>query len=203
MFGARFARRRASQYRRRGLDRIAQRMVEFITDRGVDGASVLEIGGGVGEIQIELLRRGAASAVNLELVDAYDAAADSLLAEAGLSDRAERRVVDIAATPGDVEAADIVVLHRVVCCYPDYEALLSAAAAHTRRVLVFSHPPRNPGTRAVAATQRAIFHATRKSFRSFAHPPDAMLQVIRDYGLSGGPVHRGIAWHVEGLERVS
>jgi hypothetical protein len=29
--------------------------VEALTDRGVDGATVLEIGDGIGEIQIELL----------------------------------------------------------------------------------------------------------------------------------------------------
>ena len=45
--------------------------------------------------------------------------------------------------------ADVVVLHRVVCCYPDYERLLGAAADHSRRLLVFSHPPRNVASRAI------------------------------------------------------
>ena len=68
LFGGRFARRMAARYRRRGLDKTAQRMVDFLASRGVEGATVLEIGGGVGEIQLELLKRGAARAVNLELV---------------------------------------------------------------------------------------------------------------------------------------
>ena len=34
-------------------------MVEFLESRGIDGATVLEIGGGIGEIQLELLKRGA------------------------------------------------------------------------------------------------------------------------------------------------
>jgi cyclopropane fatty-acyl-phospholipid synthase-like methyltransferase len=42
-------------------------MVEFVELRGIEDATVLEIGGGVGEIQIELLKRRAARAVNLEL----------------------------------------------------------------------------------------------------------------------------------------
>ncbi|MGH3369862.1 MAG: SAM-dependent methyltransferase, partial [Nocardioidaceae bacterium] len=99
-------------------------MVDFLTDRGVEGASVLEIGGGVGEIQIELLLRGAGHATNLELVDAYDGPARALAAAADLTDRVSRRRLDIAASPRDVEPADVVVLHRVVCCYPDYERLL-------------------------------------------------------------------------------
>ena len=46
---------------------------------GLEGATVLEIGGGVGEIQIELLKSGAARAVNLELSPAYEAEATELL----------------------------------------------------------------------------------------------------------------------------
>ena len=99
-------------------------MVEFLELRGIEGATVLEIGGGVGEIQIELLKRGAARSVNLELSSAYDEEAKRLLREAALEDRAERRLHDIAVEPDGVESADIVVLHRVVCCYPDYERLL-------------------------------------------------------------------------------
>ena len=55
MFGPRFARHLATRYRKRGLDKTAARMVAYLVDRGLDGASVLEIGGGVGDIQLALL----------------------------------------------------------------------------------------------------------------------------------------------------
>src|SRR3954447_21466300 len=126
-FGERFARRVAGRYRAKGLDRTAQQIVDFLAERGIEGATVLEIGGGVGEIQIELLKRGARRAVNLELSPAYEREARALLDEAGLADRVERRLVDIAVAADEVEPADAVVLHRVVCCYPDYERLLVAA----------------------------------------------------------------------------
>jgi cyclopropane fatty-acyl-phospholipid synthase-like methyltransferase len=106
----------AKRYRKRGLDKTARRMVGFLEQRGIEGATVLEVGGGVGEIQIELLKRGAAHTVNLELSPAYDAEAERLLGEAGLQERAERRLHDIAVEPHAVEPADVVVLHRVVCC---------------------------------------------------------------------------------------
>src|SRR4029079_3231179 len=100
------------------------RRVAFPGARGLAGRTVMESGGGVGEIQIELLKHGAERTVNLELVAAYDGEARRLLAEEGLQDRAERRLHDIAVDPEGVEPADVVVLHRVVCCYPDYERLL-------------------------------------------------------------------------------
>src|SRR4051812_2907874 len=90
-FGERFARRVAKRYRARGLDRTARHIVDFLAERGIEGATVLEVGGGVGEIQIELLKRGAGRAVNLELSGAYEREARALLDEAGLAHPGGRR----------------------------------------------------------------------------------------------------------------
>jgi hypothetical protein len=153
-FNQRFARRLANRYRKRGLDKTAQTMVQFLQALGVEGASVLEIGGGVGELQIELLKAGAARAQNLELSPAYQQEAHRLAGQAGLQGRLDWRIHDLAADPGAVAPADLVVLHRVVCCcYPDYARLLGAAADHARRALVFSYPhQRSPIRRPVPVT---------------------------------------------------
>jgi 2-polyprenyl-3-methyl-5-hydroxy-6-metoxy-1,4-benzoquinol methylase len=201
LFGRRFARRMARAYRKRGLDSTAQRMVGFLEREGIAGATVLEIGGGVGEIGLELLRRGAGRAVNLELSSAYDAEAARLAGEAGVQDRVERRLHDIAIDPGAIAPADIVVLHRVVCCYPDYERLLGAAAEHARRALVFSHPRRNPLSRLVVGAENLGFRLMRREFRVFAHPPAAMLAVLREHGLDPRFAERGLAWEARGATR--
>ena len=189
----------AKRYRNRGLDGPSRRMVEFLAERGLEGATVLEVGGGVGEIQMELLKRGAERSLNLELSPAYDDAARELLREAGLEDRVERRLHDLAVDPDAIEPADGVVLHRVVCCYPDYERLLAAAAAHARRSLVFSYPPRNWVSRSVIAAQNLGLRLLRREFRTFAHPPAAMLGVLREGGLEPAFAHKGGAWQVTGL----
>jgi len=199
-FTARFARKMAQRYRRRGLDKASRRMVEFLAP-DLDGATVLEIGGGVGEIQLELLKRGAATALNLELTTAYDHEARTLAREAGLEDRLERRVHDIAVEPDAIEPVDIVVLHRVVCCYPDYERLLGSAAMHARRALVFSHPPRNVVSRALLGSQNLFFKALGREFQTFAHPPKAMRAVLERHGLEPAFRHRGLPWRIEGRRR--
>jgi 16S rRNA G966 N2-methylase RsmD len=191
----------AKRYRKRGLDRPARRMVEFLQSRGIDGATVLEVGGGIGEIQLELLRRGARRTVNLELSPAYEQEAAQLVREAGVQGRVERRFHDIAVEPEGVEPVDIVVLHRVVCCYPDYERLLAAAGDHAGRLLVFSHPPRNLISRSFVAAQNLGFRLLRREFRTFAHPPPAMLAVLEEHGLRPTFTHRGLPWQVAGLER--
>jgi 2-polyprenyl-3-methyl-5-hydroxy-6-metoxy-1,4-benzoquinol methylase len=200
-FGARFARRVAARYRKRGLDKTARRMVGFLERESVVGATVLEIGGGVGEIHLELLRRGAERAVSLELSAAYDAEAARLAAAAGVQDRVERRLHDIAVAPDAIEAADVVVLHRVVCCYPDYERLLGAAAAHARRLLVFSHPRRTRLSRLVVGGQNLGLRLTRREFRIFLHPTAAMVGVLREHGLEEAFAERDTVWEAHGLSR--
>lgn len=201
MFTPRFARHVAKRYRKRGLDRTARRMVDFLDRCGLEGMTVMEIGGGVGEIQIELVKRGAASATSYELSSAYDAEAERLARDAGLTGRLHRRLQDVAVDAEGVEAADVVVLHRVVCCYPDYERLLGAAADLARDALVFSHPPRNLVSRMILGGQNLLFRLGGKEFRTFAHPPDAMREVLRRHGLRPTYAHRGPVWQVVGAAR--
>jgi 16S rRNA G966 N2-methylase RsmD len=200
-FSDRFARRVARRYRRRGLSRSSSAIVSFLTEHAITGARVLEIGGGVGEIQVELLRRGAASATNLEISTNYEAEAGKLLERSGMADRVNRRFLDIAQAPEEVASADIVVLHRVVCCYPDYEGLLTVAGGKAERLLVFSHPPRNLATRTVLWCDNTWRRLKGDSFRTFAHPPGAMLDVIGQTGLHSTYRWRGFGWCVVGLER--
>jgi len=201
VFGDRFARRVAKRARRRGVDPAAGQMVDFLAQDDLTGATVLEIGGGVGEISVELLRRGAESATIAELSTAYDEEARRLAEDAGVADRVLRRIVDVAATPEAVERADLVVLHRVVCCYPDYPQLLGAAAGRARRRLAFSHPPRNLVSRTLTAIENSTLAVTRKRLRVFLHPPQAMLDAVAADGLTPVFSHRGRMWHAQGLAR--
>jgi len=201
LFDQRFARRLATRYSRRGLDSTAQTMVEFLRQVGIEGATVLEIGGGIGEIEVELLKAGAARAQNLELSSAYQQQARTLAAQAGVQEQLDWRIHDLAEDPGAVAPADLVVLHRVVCCYPDYERLLGAAADHARRALVFSYPPSNPLSRAFYGVFNLVMRLTRSSFRGFAHPPGAMLAVLEGHGLRRTYRRGSRIWQVAGLQR--
>ena len=202
VFDARFAGKVARRYRRAGLTPTERLLVEFLASAGIEGASVLEVGGGVGEVQLALLARGAAHTTNLELSGAYEAEARRLIAEAGVGGRVDRILgVDLARAPEAVGPADVVVLHRVVCCYPDYELLLGAAADRARRLVVFTHPPRTIWTRAIVWMSNLSVRLSRRSYRGFVHPPDGMAQVLRRHGFDLTYRHPGWTWCVVGAER--
>lgn len=201
VFGPRFSRHRARRYRRHGLDADSQRLVDIVTAYGVEGATVLEIGGGVGEIQVELLRRGAARATNVELVEAYEEDALAVAREAGVADRVERRFGDIAVDGSVAPGADIVLLHRVVCCYPDDEALLGAAADHARRRVVLSHPRANVVTRAFAGGVNVAQRLRGSEYRAFIHDPGAMRAVLAGRGLRPRVERSGAIWQIASAGR--
>jgi 2-polyprenyl-3-methyl-5-hydroxy-6-metoxy-1,4-benzoquinol methylase len=199
LFGEKQARKDARRYRRKGLDKAAQWIVDSVRSRGIDGQTILEPGGGVGAIELELLRAGAASSVVVELSAGYEEEAQALAREAGLEDRLERRLGDFAAD--GVEPADVVVMHRVVCCYPDHERLLGTAAEHARRVLVFTHPPRNPISRAFFAGANLWMRLTGKEFRAFAHPPEKLVATAEGHGFRPFAFRRGGIWRGVALAR--
>jgi len=200
MFTASRARRSAQRFRAKGLDRDSRRIVDFLVTLGVEGASVLDIGGGVGPLHLELLRCGAARATSIELVDSYDAEADALARELGLAGRVTRLHGDLAADPDLVSRHDIVVMHRVVCCYPDASRLLAVAADRAGRALVFSHPPRNLLARAAVGAENLTRRVRGQSFRVFVHDPRAMDDAAVDGGrLQPRLRHRGLAWDIAGF----
>jgi len=201
VFSERFARRVARNYRRRGLTPAAERIVRFVAANGVRGVSVLEVGGGVGEIQLELLRLGAARVTNLEISANYEDEAARLIEQAGVGDQVTRRLLDIAESPEQVEPADVVVLHRVVCCYPDYVKLLSAAGSHATRMLVFSHPGDGVLARAAVWFENSLRRLRGNSFRAYVHPEAAMVAVAEGQGFTTQYQQRSGTWHVVGFVR--
>ncbi|UNK69853.1 SAM-dependent methyltransferase [Microbacterium sp. H1-D42] len=202
-FNPRFSRELTRRYRRGGLTTSARWMVDFAEKVGLDGATVLEIGGGIGDIQVEALKRGAAHTTNLELSSAYEDDAVALLDEAGLRDRATRMLgIDLAQKPDAVDPADFVMLHRVVCCYPDYDRLLSAAADHAQRAVVFSHPVQGWAGRIAVRVVNAYCALMRREYRAFAHSPSAMLTVLRRHGFEPRFNERSGPWRVVGAVRA-
>jgi magnesium-protoporphyrin O-methyltransferase len=201
-FTERVARRDSARYRRSGIDGNARRVLDFVREHGIDGSTVLEVGGGVGAIQLELLRAGAAHAENVELSPAYEPYATELLQEAGLEGRVERHLLDFASQGDEVQPADVVILHKVVCCYPDYEALVGAAAVHAKHQLLLTFPRESWWMRLGLSAANLIERVRRRTFRVYVHPPAAMIAVARSNGLEPIARHRGRIWEFCGFERA-
>lgn len=176
-------------------------MVEHAARAGVEGARVLEIGGGVGKLQAELVKAGAASGEVVELVPAYERYAREVAHAVGIDDRTTFRVVDILESPQAVDSADVVLLNRVVCCSPDGVALTAEAGRHTRRLLILSYPRDLAPIRAVVSLQNLAFRLLRRTFRVFVHSPRAIAAAAESAGLQLTDTAALGVWEVVVLQR--
>ena len=199
MFSAKQARLDARRYRKQGLGGTSRRLVELAGD--VSGETVLEVGGGVGAIELDLLAAGAERATNVELSGEYEEEAATLLAERGLTERVDRRVADFVNEP--VEPHDVVVMHRVVCCYPDVDRLVGIAAANTRRRLLLTYPRERPWTRAGIAAINLFMRISGSDFRAFVHPVARMTAAAQREGLALECREQpGLIWENAAYERI-
>jgi magnesium-protoporphyrin O-methyltransferase len=164
---------------------------------------VLEVGGGVGAIQAELVRSGAAEGTVVEVVPVYESYARELAERAGVVGQTRFVAADLVEDPGAVGEADIVVLRRVVCCSPYGPRLLGVAAGLTRRVLVASYPRRLMLIRAVAWLQNHAFALVGRGFRVYIHDPAALEAAASERGLRRKAFHRGLIWESVLYERAA
>ena len=202
VFDEKHARARARDYTRNGLTGDAQRIVDFIRGRMSQGYDVLEVGGGVGEIHLELLKTGAAHVTNVELATRYETVASELLREQGVTDRVERRLGDFVREAGAIPAADVVVMNRVVCCYPDPDALVSAAASHARRLLVMTFPVDRWWIRLGLSAANTLLAIRGNTFRGYAHATRGILATSERHGMRLAQHRRGLIWQLIALERA-
>ena len=200
LFGPKQARRDAERYRRKGLDDTGQRLVDELAARGATGTS-LEVGGGVGALELELLKHGVERATIVELSHGYDEEAGKLAREAGVEERIERRHGDFVAQETLVGPAEVVVMHKVVCCYPDPERLVGAAAKHSRHFLALSFPRVTWWMRAGVRLVNVWCRVTG-GIETFLHEPALVVEIAERSGLKTVLHERsGRIWRVAVFER--
>ena len=162
-------------------------LLDALERTGLAGRTVLDVGCGVGDLMLALLARGASTGTGMDLGVGGIRQARDLASSRGLADRATFVVGDGAVVP--LAAADVVVLNRVVCCYPDVDALIANATGAAQRVFAFTAPV-DRGT--IGAFNRAStwcsnrWYALRREkyrgFRVFVHDLDAVERKIRAAG---------------------
>jgi magnesium-protoporphyrin O-methyltransferase len=193
-FDAEEARHDLLVYRKDGADGSTRRLIDVLLAEGVEGASLLDIGGGVGIIQLELLQAGLASATDVDASDPYLQVAQAEAAERGYGDRTAYRHGDFVALADEVDAADVVTLDRVICCYPDVRSLVDSSARHARRLYALVYPVDRWWTRGVARIMNFFTMLSRSDYRMHVHSERLVDGLIRDAGLLPHYRHAGMVW---------
>ncbi len=196
-FFSRLARLYRWRFRLFGFEKTQRQLLEGIRQAGLEEATLLEIGCGAGHLHQALLQAGARQAVGVDLSARLLGEARRQAQQAGLSARTDYRQGDFVALADEIPAADIAILDKVVCCYPDPERLLAAALDRTRRVLALTYPRDRLLTRSGVALMAALLRLTGCRFRPYVHDPASIERWIRHAGFRRHCRARTFAWLTE------
>ena len=163
-----------------------QPFVDALVAAGIQGKSLLEIGSGAGQLSRELARQGARFVTGLDLSAVSVTTATREARAEGLAERVRFEVGNGATD--SLEPRDVVVLDRVLCCYPRAHELVTNTLRAAREIYAFTLP-RNEGVlryawKAGFGIENA-WHALRgRRFRAYLHDPKLIDQWLRDEGFS-------------------
>jgi 2-polyprenyl-3-methyl-5-hydroxy-6-metoxy-1,4-benzoquinol methylase len=202
IFDRRTAARDRERYRRDGPDLTTRLLLELLAPYRSTGVSLLDIGGGIGIVDVELLRAGAGRAVLVDASTAYLDEARRQARQAGVLDRIEFVEGDFVRQAESIEPADIVTLDRVVCCYPDMEALVGLSSERARTAYGLVLPRDRRITRLAIALINATYRLRRRAYRAYVHPTSSVDEIAAGQGLEARAERHTWIWRVVVYDRA-
>jgi magnesium-protoporphyrin O-methyltransferase len=149
-------------------------LIAALEAAGVEGLTLLDIGGGVGILQHELLKDGAARAVAVDASSAYLQAARQEAERRGHADRVTYHQGDFVELASRLPQADIVTLEKVICCYPDMRALVGLSSARAGKLYGVVFPRDTWWMKLGGRVANLFLRLQRSAFRLFVHPTEAI-----------------------------
>ncbi len=199
-FNTKEAKRHARSYQRKGLDSTEGPMVDALSE-SLDGKSLIDVGAGSGGATVELLRRGANSAVAVDISDAYRPVAQILLEDAGVADQASFVVGDLVEMDAEVGPADVVFGNRVICCYPDMPAMVDAMTSRAQERLAASYPRDRWITRLGLCLLNRFLRWKKVGFQAYVHPPQDIKDRVEHAGFEPTASGKTLIWHWQVWQR--
>ena len=195
------ARRDLKRFRKHGPAAATRKLLNALRSFGLDDATLLDIGGGVGAVHHELLVAGVRSAVHVDASSAYIAAAKEESTRRGHTNRVAFEHGDFVALAPTIAPATVVTLDRVICCYADMEAMVAASASHAQRLYGAVYPRERWYVRLALRSVNAYSRVRRRSFRVYLHSPAAIDAAVARQGLTRRTCVDTFIWRVAVYER--
>jgi magnesium-protoporphyrin O-methyltransferase len=184
LFNDKTAAKELREYHRNGPKTTTQLLISALEAEGVRNLTLLDIGGGVGVVQHELLRAGVRKVTSVDGSSAYLEAARCEAERQGSADRVSYYHADFIELAAEIEPADIVTLDRAICCYPDMPALVGLSSEKAGKMYGVVYPRDTWWIRLGATVINFGTWLFRKPYRFFIHPSAEVEAVLYQQGFT-------------------
>ena len=201
-FNQKRAESEARAYLEKGAGKRIAKLLAYFQSQHEEPVTVLDIGSGVGGAHFELLKIGlAANVIGVDASSSYIETAKEIADFLHFADRVRYIQRDFAQSPDSIPLADIVILDRVICCYPHLENLLTPAAKRTKRFLTLSYPREVWWLEFFYALVNGVRRLRKSKFFTYIHPHANVHRIALQNGLL--PVHTSQSgeWQITIFER--
>ncbi len=195
-FNQPYVTKQLNRYRAKGPCKTTRMLIEAIKEADVGGQTLLDIGGGVGAIQLELLDAGLDHATDVDASTAFLAAAQEEARRRGLTEQVSYHLGNFVDLASEIAPADIVTLDRVICCYPDMKMLVGLSAARARKLCGLVYPRDTWWMKLSLSIMNLIYRLERSTYRSFVHSTEAVEAILREHGFKRQTYRETLVWQV-------
>ncbi len=178
-FNTKRVERELADYRQHGAVPTTRRLIALLQAEDVADMTLLDIGSGLGAIPQALLHIGVRQAVDMNASAAYLAIARQEVERLGIAERMQFVHGNFVAVAETIQAADIVTLDRVICCFADMPSLVSQSAARAKRFYGIVIPRDTWSMRLYGRLRNLAFGVQRISMRFYVHSTTAIDATVR------------------------
>ena len=177
-----FAKSYAKRLEKKGFEKSQQVLFDELQKIGFENQSVLDIGCGTGFFHQKMIQSGASGATGIEISEKMIDHAKSLARKKGLEEKTSYAIGDFVEIHGQCGQHDVLVLDKVICCYPDSGTLIALSTEKCGKSYALSYPRDSWIPRFSFGVIRFVLTLARSGFKPQIYPVFWVRQQIEQAG---------------------
>lgn len=196
-FNLKSARKDLKRYLKKGPRKPTKLITEALKALDLNGLSLLDIGGGIGPIPLELIPHGLTKVTNVDASEGYLSIAKSETEKRNYNNEIDYYLGDFTDIQQQIKPHDIVTLDKVICCYPFMDDLLKTSLSKAKRYYALVYPQANVLSKFGVKILNLTLKLRGNPFRTFIHSPVLVESSIANAGFKKiYSIKTLLSWHI-------
>ena len=196
LFDKKTAKKQYKKYLKNGPSKVTKRLIEQVGKTNI-GESLLDVGGGIGAIQWWFLNHGGKQTFGVDASSGYTTLAQEHAAKNNFKDRTCFLMGDFTTKAEELPSVNHITLDKVICCYPDFEAILNLACTKATNTVSLSYPMNGLIANTIRGFGVLYMKMTGNPFRPYIHPVESVRTIFMENGFGIAEKETSFPWHIE------